>query len=110
MKLFIVTRSDLAPGARVAQSVHAALQYAHEHRDATRTWFESSNNLVALEAPDEPWLVSIAERARAAGVPVSVFREPDFGDAVTAIALGPAGARLVSSLPLALRPPKSVAA
>jgi hypothetical protein len=37
-KLYIVTRRDLHPGARLAQSVHAAVAYALEHPAATRAW------------------------------------------------------------------------
>jgi hypothetical protein len=56
---------------------------------------------------DEADLVRLSERARSAGVSFAVFREPDFQNTVTGVAIAPAGWKLVSSLPLALRPPKA---
>lgn len=106
-KLFIVTRSDLPLRDVAPQSVHAAFAFAHEHHFEWRTWFLGSNNIVLLATKDEASLEQLAARARAANVPVSLFREPDFGDSVTGIAIGPQGWKLVSSLPLALKPPKA---
>jgi peptidyl-tRNA hydrolase len=109
-KLFVVTRADLAPGAICAQSVHAALSFAHAHPEIEEPWFRGSENLVVLAVADEPALMALARRAAADGVPCTLFREPDLGHAATSLALGHAGWRLVSSLPLALRPPKQRAA
>lgn len=103
MKLYIVTRSDLKPGAQVAQSCHALRLFAEEHAHVDRYWYAKSNNLVCLAAKDESALQAIVARARAEGVAVSEFREPDFGDAVTAVAIEPDGAWLVANLPLCLR-------
>jgi len=108
-KLYIITRSDLSPGSRAAQSVHGALAFAHEHPEVTGTWYRSSNNIVLLETENEVALLELAMKAKANGVPCSVFKEPDFEDATTSIAIGPSGWRLVSSLPLALREPKRAA-
>ena len=106
-KLFVVTRGDLPPGAIAAQSVHAGFAFAHEHQFEWRTWLLSSNNIVLLSVPDEQALLDLARRVEAAGVSLSLFREPDFDNTLTAIGIGPAGWKLVSSLPKALRPPKS---
>jgi hypothetical protein len=57
---------------------------------------------VVLSAPDEASLAALASAAAATGLHAVPFREPDFGDALTAVALEPAGHRLVSHLPLAL--------
>jgi hypothetical protein len=46
-------------------------------------------------------------RAHGLGVPSASFREPDFGGALTAIALGAGAQKLVSSLRLALREPRA---
>ena len=104
-KLYVVTRCDLPAGAQAAQSCHAARQFAAEHPDVERAWFHASNTLALLAVPDEPALDALLLRARGIGLRVAVFREPDLGDATTAIALepGPASRRLVASLPLALR-------
>jgi hypothetical protein len=57
---------------------------------------------VVLSAPDESSLANLHHAALAAGYAQSAFREPDFGLALTAVALEPAAHRLVSHLPLAL--------
>lgn len=102
-RLYIVTRSDLPPGARIAQAVHAAFQIASESPSLVACWLRDSGNLVVLEAPDEPALVALQARAELAGIPASLFRETDLGGAATALALGTGARRLVASLPLALR-------
>ena len=103
MKLYIITRSDLPAGARAAQACHAMRQWSADQPEEDRTWFEDSNTLVLLEAPDEPALEALLGRARDKDVPHAVFREPDLQDALTAVAIGWKGRRLVSRLPLALK-------
>ncbi len=65
-------------------------------------WHAASNTLVVLAAPDELSLGWLCDAAAAAGLLVATFHEPDLGGALTAAALEPAAARLVSRLPLAL--------
>lgn len=103
MKLYLVTRSDLAPGARAAQLCHAMRQWSEEEPEADRQWFAKSNTLVLLEAANESALSTLVGRARAAQVPCAEFREPDLEEALTAVAIGPTGSGLVAQLPLALR-------
>lgn len=105
LKLFVVIRSDLPPGAQAAQACHGAIAFMAGFPVTARYWHHKSNNLVVLQVPNEECLLHLATRAQDAGVEHSVFREPDFGDTATAVALEPAGARLVSTLPLALRSP-----
>lgn len=102
-KLFIIVRADLPPGAQLAQSVHACTSFAHAFPTIEGRWYAQSNNLVCLQTKDEASLMSLAERSEALGIAHSVFREPDFNNEATAMALAPEGWRLVSSLPLALR-------
>lgn len=108
-KLFIVTRSDLPPGARAAQSAHTALAFAFAFPEAARAWHDRSNNIVLLEAPNENALLNLANRARVDGIPCITFTEPDLNNATTGIALGGSGHKLVSTLPLTLRDPKQAA-
>jgi hypothetical protein len=54
-----------------------------------------------LAVPDELSLGWLCDDAAAAGLLVVRFHEPDLGGALTAAALEPAAARLVSRLPLA---------
>lgn len=103
MKLYVITRADLPGGAQVAQSCHAMRLFVAEHPEVDREWYAQSNNLVCLCVPDEGALERLRQTLDARGVPSSAFCEPDFADALTALAAGPEAARWVSSLPLALR-------
>ena len=109
-KLFIVVRSDLAPGDRCAQSCHALGAFAIRHPDEARTWFWDSNNLVVLECVDEAALRELVVLARRHGVPYALFSEPDLSCAATACAFGNGMRRFLSSLPLAFREAKPRAA
>lgn len=106
-KLFVIVRGDLAAGAQCAQSCHAICAFAVAYPEKTHAWHTGSNNLVVLAAPSELALEDLIDRAELLRVPIAAFREPDFCDQLTAIALGDGAAPLVSSLPLALRPPRA---
>jgi peptidyl-tRNA hydrolase len=95
-------RADLPAGAQLAQSCHAVRSFAAGYPELDRKWYEGSNNLVALQVPDEGALLELRSRAIDRGLPVTLFREPDLGDSVTAIALMDARS-VCSSLALALR-------
>jgi hypothetical protein len=56
---------------------------------------------VILTVPDELSLGWLCTDAIAAGLCVVAFHEPDLDGSLTAVALEPAGHRLVSRLPLA---------
>lgn len=88
---------------QAVQAAHALLAFAVENPGLTGTWHEDSSNLVILSVPDEAallWLIACAEHDDILCTP---FREPDLDDALTAVAIEPAGWRLCSSYPLALR-------
>lgn len=82
--------------------MHAALDFTFEHPAVARDWHKASNTLVVLAARDELALLWLAADAADAGYAHTMFREPDLGDALTAVALEPAAHRLVRKLPLAL--------
>lgn len=79
------------------------MSFVTEHPVIAHYWHHKSNNLVVLQVPNEACLQHLVSRAQDEGVEHSVFREPDFDDTITAVALEPAGQKLVSNLPLALR-------
>lgn len=107
-KVFIVVRADLPPGAQLAQSCHAAFAFGIDHPDVVRQWNASSNNLVCLRADNEQALVHLANRAVQCECLVTEFHEPDFNDQATAVVIaGEQAKRVVSSLALALRLPRS---
>jgi len=79
------------------------MSFVAAHPAIAQHWYRNSNNLVVLQVPNEECLLALAERAQEAGIAHSVFREPDYDETATAVALEPAGRRLVSTLPLLLR-------
>jgi hypothetical protein len=91
----------LPPGTQVCQAAHAAFDFALAYPAVTGDWHAASNTLVVLAAADELALGWLCADAAAAGLHFVAFHEPDLGGALTAAALEPAGARLVSRLPLA---------
>ena len=108
-KLYVIVRSDLAPGAQIAQSCHAVGAFALAHPETYRAWLTGQSNIVCLNAPDENELAHLLYEAECRGISLAMFREPDFGESLTAIALGDGASKLTSRLPLALRAPKLAA-
>ncbi len=101
-RLYVIVRSDLPHGAQLAQACHALSAFACEYPELHRAWHTGGQNLVALQVADEEALAALFERA---SVERAAFHEPDFGGALTAIALGGGARRQVSSLGLALKEP-----
>lgn len=101
MKLFLVSRKDLREGLRAAMLCHALREFGAGFGTIDDEWYRTSNTLVLLETDDLTSLTSLAERTREAGVPVSLFTEPDLGGELAAIAIAPSGRKLVQDLPLA---------
>jgi hypothetical protein len=102
-KLYIVTKSGIGAGAQIAQSCHAVAAFAAHHAEPFGAWaLPEQRNIVCLEAPElEPLLAKL----EGAGHRCAAFRETDLGGELTAIACEEAGAKLLSSLPLAGRNP-----
>lgn len=103
MKLYIVVRNDLGPGAQIAQSVHAFREFIEEHRETEKTWYQESNTIVILAVKDEPELKSLMATCSDLRLPCSSFREPDRNNEFTAIAIGPSEitSKILAHLPLA---------
>lgn len=104
-KLTVVVRSDLSAGQQAVQAMHAQRQFAADHPDVERSWFEQSNTLALLCVADEEALCQVLRMASDRGIRCSIFREPDIGDRMTAICLEPSeGARrLCRGFSLALK-------
>ena len=105
-KLYIIVREDLNPGAVAPQAIHACNKFGVEHNAEFRSWYDLSNNIVVLSVPSEEELFSLAKKLSAAGISISVFREPDMEDTVTAVAAGRGARKFVSNLPCSLRAKK----
>lgn len=96
-------RSDLSAGLQIAQAVHAAIQFSLEWPALTVSWNAASNNVVVVGVPDEAALADIAARAVEDGIVRTIFREPDIGNEITAVALQPGveAQRICANLPCA---------
>ena len=103
--MYVIGRSDLAPGYQAVQGMHAGIQFIFDHPDVASQWHLNSDYLCFLSVADEKALLEMVSQANSLGLKCSVFREPDIGNQVTAIALEPneASKRLCSRLTLALK-------
>jgi len=101
MKLFIVTRRDLHPGALLAQTVHAASEFAIRHRSTFERWHTESNTIIVKTAGSEQELHRLLDRAQDRQLLHASFREPDMGGSLTSVALEPQARSLVRDFPLA---------
>jgi peptidyl-tRNA hydrolase len=102
---YIIVRGDLSPGLQVAQTAHAALDFAIEYPDIGKQWKQESGYICILQVPDEEDLLDIVDLARRRETRYSLFYDPDVdGGSFTALAVEPGEFHLaLSSLPLALR-------
>ena len=101
-KLIVVTRRDIHVGYQSVQSAHAGIEFQHEFPQIAQKWHNTSNYLVFLTTDDEFHLERIIQKAIRKGIKISVFREPDIGNQITAVALEPSDAtkKITSHLPL----------
>lgn len=106
-KLYVVVRADLEPGDVLAQSNHATSEFAAMHPELHARWRANGKNIVILGIPNEAQLGELVRAAAAAGIPKAEFYEEDLGNELTACAFSDAVSKLVSSLPLALRPARA---
>jgi hypothetical protein len=105
-KLYTIVRSDIPPGAQVAQTAHAVAAFASAHTERFKAWAEpEQRNIVCLVVPARAELEALLDRLLAAGVACAAFRETDLESELTGIACGEEAAKLLSSLPLAGRDP-----
>ena len=104
-KIYVVVRRDLPFGPQIVQSGHVIKELCQARSDPD---FIDTENLIALHARDEAHLHEIHERLIAEpGVLVKAFREPDYGNALTAVAAW-RGGRVLSSLPCARLAPHNM--
>ena len=98
-------RKDLPIGLQLAQSCHVVFSFSQEHSLETKLWMEKSNYICCLAASDENELYQLIDSAEQNNIRFSVFKEPDIGDQITAVALapGPSTKKLCSNLKLALK-------
>lgn len=88
----------------MAQAIHAARQFVHEHPEVEKNWFDKSNTIVCLNVDNLEALLGYTYLAVENGLRVSLFKEPDLNDEATAIAIEPSfrASEICKDLPLAL--------
>jgi hypothetical protein len=69
--LYVFVRTDLAPNLRAVQVAHACLNAGAQFGAP------DGHNVVLCRVDDEPSLLKEVQRAEAAGIPMSLFHEPD---------------------------------
>lgn len=83
-RIYLLVRKDLSWSQRVVQAAHAAMQLVmHKHQHLAGQWPEVGPNLVVYGVSKDQ-LAGIAEELP--GEYTQEFLEPDWGDAITAVA------------------------
>jgi len=95
----------LSFGQQAVQAMHALRQFVHDHSEVDRCWFEQSNYIGLLSVNNENDLYRLIETAEQRNIRFSIFKEPDIGNQITAIALEPCkeSKKMCSQLKLALK-------
>lgn len=62
-------------------------QFAVEYPAQFKDWYENSQYVACLSIENEESLLSLAEKLRQRGIAVSIFREPDYNQKATSIAI-----------------------
>jgi hypothetical protein len=92
----------LTIGYQAVQSGHAAIQFQHEHPELAQLWYKNSNYLAFLTTANEEELETLILKAEARNIKHSIFREPDLGNQITAVAFEASddARRITSSCPM----------
>lgn len=92
----------MTDGYKAVQSTHAAINFTFEHPSRAGPWFKDSNYLVQLEVENENELKKLIRKCEKKQLFYTIFREPDIGNEITAIAIEPSPLtqKLVAHLPL----------
>ena len=84
----MVTREDLPQSAMAVQSAHAAIDFQYQYPELANTWHDS-NYLIFLKVKDELSLIKLIDKSRLNNIKITIFREPDLDNQITAIAFEP---------------------
>jgi hypothetical protein len=95
---------------QLAQAVHAAFHFSHDHPSVVQPWVVQSNYLVIVQVANEDQLLDLITQASERGLIRTAVREPDLNNDATAVAIQPGkeASKLCANLPLALRPKADV--
>ena len=82
----VLVREDLTPGYKVVQTSHALADFAIKHSQEFKEWQQGSNYLCCLESSTEE-IETLISRLEDYNIKYCIFREPDVGNQMTAIAV-----------------------
>jgi len=96
-------RKDLSPGAKIAQSCHALINFREQHELLAKQWIKNSNYIIILEA-DLNIIYDLLSNAEKYSIVHSWFNEPDMNNEITSIVLEPCekSKKICQNLKLAL--------
>lgn len=102
--MYVVVRKDLQLGSQAVQASHVLVEFCYEHPIIAEEWHKKSKYLVYLSARDEKHLEDLIFKCKLKEIKYSIFKEPDIGNSITAIAFEPShqSSKLLSNLPLLL--------
>lgn len=109
-KLYVIVRRDQEVGIQACMAIHALQEFVMQYPEINKEWYTNSNFLGLLSAANEQELIILIEKVKTQNIKVSIYREDDCNNEITAIALEPGekSKKLCSSFPLALKPPKKI--
>ena len=84
--LTTIVREDLQPGYKCVQSAHALADFAVKFTNEFKQWQMGSNYLCCLEA-SESKINRLIEKLDYLEIKYEIFREPDIGNQMTALAV-----------------------
>ena len=102
--LVTIVRNDITNGQQLAQSIHAASEFAHKFPNQFNDWMTNSQYVVSLSADNEQHLKEVLTKLEWFGAHVVTFREPDMDNQLTSIAFygTPKMMKITAHLKLAL--------
>jgi hypothetical protein len=88
----------------MAQATHSAIEFVFSHTETAKIWHETSDYIVILNIDNEEKLKELIDTATTKGIKHSFYREPDFNNQITSVALEPGNdtKKLCRGLKLAL--------
>jgi peptidyl-tRNA hydrolase len=103
--LYVITREDLTFGQQASQLCHALREFANDHPEIDRDWYNNSNYICLLCVKTENELNELCEKANNLDIPYSNFYEPDLNGELTAICIAPSPLtkKMVSQIKLAFK-------
>jgi len=94
----------LHPGYQAVQAAHVGIDFQYQYPEIAKQWNTTSNYLIILSVSNEEQLLLYLEKCKYYNLKTTIFREPDIGNEITAIAVEPSERtkKLTSKLSLAL--------